>query len=96
MQLIFIISGASIFFALRPGEAMRFLRDRFMRLLVPLALGILVLAPPQVFMERVTHGDFKEPFSISCRASSPAKFWQARGRAFTCGISNIFLCSRWC
>ncbi len=62
MQLIFIISGASVFFALRPGEAMRFLRDRFMRLLVPLALGILVLAPPQVFMERVTHGQFQGTF----------------------------------
>ena len=62
MQLIFIISGASVFFALRPGEAMRFLRDRFMRLLVPLALGILVLAPPQMFMERVTHGQFQGTF----------------------------------
>ena len=58
MQLVFVISGASIFFALRPGGAVHFSRDRFMRLLVPLALGILVLAPPQVYLERLTHGDF--------------------------------------
>ncbi|MBI4789388.1 MAG: acyltransferase family protein [Chloroflexi bacterium] len=62
MQLLFVICGASIFFALRPGGAVRFLRDRVMRLLVPLALGILVLAPPQVYLERLTHGDFQGTF----------------------------------
>lgn len=62
MQLIFVIAGASIFFALRPGGTIYFLRDRFIRLLVPLALGILVLAPPQIYMERVTHGDFQGTF----------------------------------
>jgi glucan biosynthesis protein C len=62
MPLIFAISGASIFFALRPGGARRFLRDRFWRLLVPLALGILVLAPPQIYLERLTHGDFQGTF----------------------------------
>ena len=59
MQLMFAISGATIFFALRPGGAVRFLRDRVMRLVVPLALGILVLAPPQVYLERLTHGQFQ-------------------------------------
>jgi hypothetical protein len=33
-----------------------------MRLLVPLALGILVLAPPQVYLERLTHGQFQGDF----------------------------------
>jgi peptidoglycan/LPS O-acetylase OafA/YrhL len=59
MPLIFVISGASIFFALRPGGAIRFLRDRVLRLLVPLAFGILVLGPPQVYLTRLTHGDFQ-------------------------------------
>ena len=62
MPLLFAISGASIFFALRPGGRRRFLRDRVMRLLVPLALGILVLAPPQVYLERLTHGNFQGSF----------------------------------
>src|SRR5512141_1544612 len=56
MPLLFAISGAAVVFALRPGGALRFLRDRAMRLLVPLALGILVLGPPQVYLERLTHG----------------------------------------
>lgn len=59
MPLLFLISGASIFFALRPGGALRFLRNRIMRLLVPLAFGILVLAPPQIYLERLTHGEFQ-------------------------------------
>lgn len=62
MALIFLISGASIFFALRPGRATRLLRDRVSRLLVPLAFGILVLAPPQVYLERLTHGEFRGSF----------------------------------
>ena len=59
MPLIFLVSGASIYFALRPGKGLRFLQDRASRLLVPLALGILVLGPPQVYLERLTHGDFQ-------------------------------------
>jgi glucan biosynthesis protein C len=62
MPLIFMISGASIFFALRPGRAAKFLADRGKRLLVPLAFGILVLAPPQVYLARLTHGEFQGSF----------------------------------
>ncbi len=62
MPLLFAISGASIFFALRPGGAGRFLRERVTRLLVPLVFGILVLAPPQIYLERLTHGEFQGNF----------------------------------
>jgi glucan biosynthesis protein C len=62
MALIFMISGASIFLALRPGRAAKFLADRGKRLLVPLAFGILVLAPPQVYLDRLTHGEFQGSF----------------------------------
>ncbi len=62
MPLLFLVSGASIVFALRPGRAGRFLRDRVSRLLVPLAFGILVLAPPQVYLTRLTHGEIQGGF----------------------------------
>jgi peptidoglycan/LPS O-acetylase OafA/YrhL len=62
MPLLFLISGASIFFALHPGGALRFLRARVLRLLVPLAFGILVLAPPQIYLERLTHAEFRGSF----------------------------------
>ncbi len=62
MPLIFAISGASVFFALRPGGAIRFLRERSLRLLAPMAIGILVLAPPQVYLNRLTHDEFHGTF----------------------------------
>jgi glucan biosynthesis protein C len=62
MPLLFAVSGASVFFALRPGRAARFLLDRGLRLLVPLAFGILVLAPPQIYLDRLSHGEFQGGF----------------------------------
>jgi len=62
MPLIFLISGASIYLALRPRGAMRFLRERVLRLLVPLIFGILILSPPQIYLERLTHGQFQGSF----------------------------------
>lgn len=63
MPLIFLISGASIVFALKPGKTARFLRERLTRLLVPLAFGILVLAPPQMYLENLTHDQFQGNFT---------------------------------
>ena len=62
MPLLFFLSGASIVYALRPGAEVRFLRERILRLLIPLAFGILVLAPPQIYLERLAHGDFQGSF----------------------------------
>ena len=62
MPLIFVISGASIFFALRPSGVKQFLLNRVWRLLVPLPFGILVLAPPQIYLDRLTHGEFQGSF----------------------------------
>ena len=62
MPLIFLISGASIYLALRPRGTMRFLRERVLRLLVPLTFGILILSPPQKYLERLTHGQFQGSF----------------------------------
>jgi glucan biosynthesis protein C len=62
MPMIFAISGASIFFALRPAGVTRFLRERALRLLLPLVVGILVLAPPQVYLDRFTHGVYRGTF----------------------------------
>lgn len=62
MPMIFAISGASIYFALRPGGAIRFLRQRVVRLVIPLVVGILVLAPPQVYLDRISHGAFSGNF----------------------------------
>ena len=52
LALLFLISGAamSTLLAHRPR---RFLRERSKRLLLPLALGMLVIVPPQAYVEAV-------------------------------------------
>jgi hypothetical protein len=58
MPLIFVISGASTFYALGTRGAGRFVKDRALRLLVPLGVGIFTHVLVQVYLERVSHGQF--------------------------------------
>ena len=62
MPLIFVISGASTFYALRPHGAGKFVKDRALRLLVPLIAGIFTHVMVQVYVERVSHGQFSGTF----------------------------------
>lgn len=54
MPLLFLLAGMSAAFALEARGRIAFLRERAARLLLPLVFGILVLVPPQVWVERVT------------------------------------------
>ncbi|HEU4883307.1 MAG TPA: acyltransferase family protein [Longimicrobium sp.] len=56
MALLFLISGVGTAFALGFRPARGYLRERALRLLVPLHFGILVIVPPQIYMERLTDG----------------------------------------
>ena len=56
MALLFLISGVGTAYALGFRPARGYLRERVKRLLVPLALGFLVIVPPQVYMERMADG----------------------------------------
>jgi len=58
MPLIFLISGASIFFALRNGGAGKFINDKLLRLGVPLLVCVFTHASLQVYLEKTTHGLF--------------------------------------
>ena len=62
MPLIFVISGASLFYALGKGGFGRFAKDKVLRLLVPLVVGIFTHIPLQVYLERLTHGEFSGSF----------------------------------
>ena len=62
MPLIFVISGASTFYALGSRTAARFVRDRAARLVVPLIVGIFTHVALQVYLERVSFGRFKGSF----------------------------------
>ena len=56
LPLLFFISGAGVCFSLRRRTGPQFIRDRLRRLLIPLAFGMFVIVPPQVYVERVLAG----------------------------------------
>jgi peptidoglycan/LPS O-acetylase OafA/YrhL len=63
LPVIFVISGASLFFAAGKEEggikgAARFVKDKAMRLLVPVVVCDLTHASLQLYLERLTHGEF--------------------------------------
>jgi glucan biosynthesis protein C len=61
MQLIFFISGAGTFFAMRARKD-RFIRDRWLRLIIPFVFGIILLIPPQKYLEAVHNGWYEGDF----------------------------------
>ena len=62
MPLAFLISGASVFYALGKGGVGKFVKDRLLRLFVPLVVGIFTHSALQVYLERVSHGQFSGSF----------------------------------
>ena len=62
MPLAFLISGASVFYALGKGGVGKFVKDKVLRLFVPLVVGIFTHSALQVYLERVSHGQFSGSF----------------------------------
>jgi surface polysaccharide O-acyltransferase-like enzyme len=62
MPLIFVVSGAAIMLALGDRTPQAFVRDRLKRLALPLAFGMVVIVPPQVYLERLYRGQFTGSF----------------------------------
>ena len=62
MPFIFVISGASLYYALGKGKMLntagKFVKDKVLRLLVPLLFNAFSLLFFQVYLERITHGQF--------------------------------------
>ncbi len=63
MALIFAISGASLFYALDKGGAGKFIKDKVLRLVVPLVtMGMVIFGSWQIYLSRLTHGEFSGSF----------------------------------
>ncbi len=58
MPLIFLISGASAYFAVGKSGPGRFIWDKALRLLVPVLVAAFTHASLQVYLERLSHGQF--------------------------------------
>jgi hypothetical protein len=59
VSLVFVVSGTALMLALRVRTPRAILLERFQRLLPPLIFGMLVLIPPQVYLERLQNGQFR-------------------------------------
>lgn len=58
LAILFVISGMGTCFALSFRSGQQFAKERLIRLLIPLAFGMLFIIPPQIYVERISAGDF--------------------------------------
>lgn len=58
VALVFVVSGAALMLALRNYAPREIMRERLLRLGIPLLFGIVVIVPPQVYYERLQRGQF--------------------------------------
>lgn len=53
LPILFIISGMGTYYALNKRTSLQFSLERLKRLCIPFALGMLLIVPPQVYIERL-------------------------------------------
>lgn len=58
LPILFVISGMGTYYALSKRTGLQFAQERIKRLLLPLIFGILVIVPPQVYLERLSKSEF--------------------------------------
>ena len=63
MPLLFFISGAGTFFALRKRSFGAYAGERVRRLFVPLVFGMFVIVPPQIYIEWLFRGRFSGSYA---------------------------------
>ena len=56
IPILFVVSGMGTRFALSHRSAGQYIKERFIRLYIPLAVGMLLIIPPQVYLERLDTG----------------------------------------
>lgn len=74
LALLFFVSGVGVGFARRRRNNREFIAERSKRLLIPLAMGILLVVPPMVYTEKLFLGNFT------------GSFWQFYPTFFTEGV----------
>jgi peptidoglycan/LPS O-acetylase OafA/YrhL len=62
MPMFMLLAGMGSWYSLRSRDWKAYLMERWLRLVPPFIFGVLVLSPPQIFVERLTHGQFVGSF----------------------------------
>ncbi len=58
LPILFVISGMGTYYALGKRSMGKFMWERFLRLGIPLVVGMILIVPPQVYFERLVDGSF--------------------------------------
>ena len=56
MPLMFLIAGIATWYALQKRDASQYVKERILRLLIPLVLGVILIVPIQGYMARLQQG----------------------------------------
>jgi len=56
MPLLFFISGTVSYYMMQKRSSWGFIGLRFRRLFIPLVVGMFIIVPPQIYMERLNNG----------------------------------------
>jgi fucose 4-O-acetylase-like acetyltransferase len=62
MPIFFAVSGINSYYALQKKSGRQYIKERLAWLGIPLLFGVMILTPPQIYMERVSHGQFSGSF----------------------------------
>jgi len=58
LPILFVISGMGTAYALSFRSGGQFIWERFKRLFIPLVFGMLVIVPPQMYLQRLDRGEY--------------------------------------
>ena len=83
IPLLFLLAGASTWYALRIRSGQHYAAERFKRLLLPFIFGILVIVPPQAYLAR-----FQNPNYSGTYLQFLPDYFQIRGDLS--GYSGLF------
>jgi glucan biosynthesis protein C len=62
MPMMFVISGAAIYYGFQKGKVVKFLKDKVLRLLVPVVVGMFTHSILQIYFDATTNGRFAGSF----------------------------------
>lgn len=62
MPLFFLLAGASAWFASGVRSTRQFISERVQRLIIPFVMGVILLVPPQFYLEGLQKGKFAGSF----------------------------------
>lgn len=65
MPLLFYVSGAATYFSLKKREGGQYIKERFLKLLIPAISGLIIIIPPITYIALIAKGnsvDFRQHF----------------------------------